>query len=187
MLAEKREYLQYASDDSYEEILLQGIVIGYAKGEIEEMLSHAAAFVPKIQNWSVNDCFCSTFKIAAKNRSRVWDFLMSYRNADTEFEQRFLAVMLMDYFLTEEYISQVFEIWDSLRHPGYYRKMGVAWGIATAYTKFPEETMKFLSCSQLDEETRHRAVQKMIESCRVPDAEKKLLRQMRRTKNPSSL
>lgn len=175
-----REYLTRASDASYEEIMLQGFVIGYARGDIEEMLSHAAAFVPKIRDWSVNDCFCNTFKMAAGHRERVWDFLMQYREADTEFEQRFLAVMLMDYFLTEEYIGRVFEVWDSLSHPGYYRKMGVAWGVATAYAKFPKETRGFLAENHLDDATYNMAIQKMLESYRVPGEEKELLRQMKR-------
>lgn len=175
-----REYLGHASDASYEEIMLQGFVIGYAKGEIEEMLSYVAAFVPKIRDWSVNDCFCSTFKIAAKHRERVWDFLMEYRESEEEFEQRFVAVMLMDYFLTEEYIGRVFEVWDSLNHPGYYRKMGVAWGVATAYAKFPEETHAYLAENHLDDFTYNKAIQKMLESYRVSGEAKNLLRQMKR-------
>lgn len=175
-----REYLKNPSDASYEEIILQGFVIGYAKGDIEEMLAYAADFIPKIHDWSVNDTFCSTFKIAAKNRERVWDFLMQYRQSEKEFEQRVVAVMLMDYFLTEEYIDRVLEVWDSLNHPGYYCKMGVAWGVATAYAKFPEETHAYLLNNHLDDFTYNKAIQKMMESYRVPEEAKGTLRQMKR-------
>ena len=57
-----RTYLKEARDDTYEEIMLQGLVIGYVKAEMEELLEYAAAFIPKIHDWSVNDGFCSTFK-----------------------------------------------------------------------------------------------------------------------------
>ena len=57
-----RSYLTDARNDTYEEICLQGFVIGYAKADIEEILSYAKAFIPKIHDWSVNDGFCATFK-----------------------------------------------------------------------------------------------------------------------------
>ena len=88
---------------------------------------------------------------------------MPYAKSDQEFEQRVVAVMLMDHFLTEEYIARVLSVWDRLDHPGYYRKMGVAWGVATAYAKYPKETYAFLLENHLDDETYNKAIQKMID------------------------
>lgn len=175
-----RSYLEGARDDSFEEICLQGFVIGYAKADIEEILSYAAAFIPKIHDWSVNDGFCSTFKIARKHREQVWDFLMQYKESPEEFEQRVVAVMLMNHFLVEDYIDEVLKVWDELNHEGYYCKMGVAWGIATAYAKFPEKTHAFLLDNHLDDFTYNKAIQKMIESYRVSAEDKEMLRGMKR-------
>lgn len=160
--------------------MLQGLVIGYAKAEITVILDYAAAFIPKIGDWSVNDSFCSTFKIAARHREEVWDFLMRYKNSEHEFEQRVVAVMLMDYFLTEEYISRVLQVFDELKHGGYYCKMGVAWGIAAAYAGFPGETHQFLLSNRLDRFTYNKAIQKMIESDRISPEKKELLRDMKK-------
>lgn len=173
-------YLAGARDSSYEEIMLQGLVIGYAKMELKEALAWAAAFIPKIHDWSVNDAFCSTFKIAAKHREEVWEFLMQYKQSTREFEQRVVAVMLMDYFLVDEYVDRVFEVWNELKHEGYYCRMGVAWGIATAYAKFPEQTHAFLLENQLDTFTYNKAIQKMLESYRIPQEKKAILRTMKR-------
>lgn len=175
-----RSYLTDARDDTYEEICLQGFVIGYAKADIEEILSYAKAFIPKIHDWSVNDGFCATFKIAQKHQARVWDFLMQYKESTNEFEQRVVAVMLMDHFLVEEYIDQVLVVWDELTHEGYYRKMGVAWGIATAYAKFPTKTHAYLLSNHLDDFTYNKAIQKMIESYRISKEDKEILRAMKR-------
>lgn len=162
-----RTYLENAADDSFEEVMLQGLVIGYIHADIEEVLSYAATFIPKIRDWSINDGFCSTFKIARKHRERAWEFLMPYCKVQEEFPQRVVAVMLMNHFLVEEYIDRVLEVWDSLDYDGYYRKMGVAWGIATAYAKFPEQTHAFLLNNHLDDETYNKAIRKMIESYRI--------------------
>lgn len=175
-----RTYLAQAKDDSYEEIMLQGLVIGYAKADIEEILTCAKTFIPKIHDWSVNDGFCSTFKIAQKNRERVWEFLMQYCDSPNEFEQRVVAVMLMNHFLAEDYLDRVFAVWDDLKHEGYYCKMGIAWGLATAYAKFPGRTYAFLLENNLDDFTYNKAIQKMIESYRIFEEDKVRLRQMKR-------
>ena len=175
-----RPYLKEARDDSYEELSLQAFVIGYAKADIDELLEYAATFIPKIQDWSVNDGFCATFKIARKHRERVWDFLMQYKDSSNEFEQRVVAVMLMDHFLEEGYMESVFKVWDELKHDGYYRKMGVAWGVATAYAKFPAETHAFLLENHLDDFTYNKAIQKMLESYRITPEQKTVLRGMKR-------
>lgn len=175
-----RSYLAAAKDDYFEETMLQGFVIGYAKAEVAEILSYAALFIPKIHDWSVNDGFCSTFKLAQKHRKEVWDFLMQYRESPQEFEQRVVAVMLMNHFLVDEYIDRVLAVWDSLKHEGYYCKMGVAWGLATAYAKFPEKTHAFLLDNHLDDFTYNKSIQKMLESYRISKEDKERLRAMKR-------
>lgn len=175
-----RDFLENVSCDSFEKVMLQGMVIGYAKTNIEETLSYFEKFIPKINNWSVNDCVCATMKSVNKNRDRVWSFLEKYKDADDEFAQRVVAVMLMDYYLVDEYIDRVFEMWQELTHPGYYRMMGVAWGVATAYAKYPEKTYSFLQDNTLDDVTYNKAIQKMLESNRISSEEKAKLRLMKR-------
>lgn len=57
-----RSYLDSASDDTFEEIMLQGMVIGCAPAQPEETLRLTALFLPKITNWSLCDSFCAGFK-----------------------------------------------------------------------------------------------------------------------------
>lgn len=175
-----RTYLAAACDDTYEEICLQGFVIGYAKMEIDERLSCAASFMPKIHDWAVSDGFCATFQTARKHREKVWEFLMPYCDSAREFDQRVVAVMLMNHFLVDDYIDRVLKVWDSLQYDGYYRRMGVAWGVATAYAKYPKKTHAYLLDNHLDDETYHKAIQKMIESYRVTPEDKAVLRAMKR-------
>ena len=111
----------------------------------------------------------------------MWDFLVPYLKSGKEFQIRFATVMLMDYYLTEEYIEKVLDIYDGIRHDGYYVKMGVAWGIATAYAKFPDITHRYMKNSGLDDFTYNKAIQKMLESNRVCDDAKKILRTMKRS------
>ena len=59
-----RAYLAEAEDFYFEERMLQGLVIGYARCEPAEKLAHVARFVPKIDNWAVCDCFCWRLRAA---------------------------------------------------------------------------------------------------------------------------
>ena len=52
-----RRFISMADSDYFEEVMLQGMVIGYAKADIEEILQYATDFIPKIDNWSVCDSF----------------------------------------------------------------------------------------------------------------------------------
>ncbi len=176
-----RSYLEHAGADTFEEVMLQGLVIGYSKCDIEEKIRLAEIFIPKITDWSVNDVFCSGFKCAEKYREPVFAFLMNYVTSEHEFEQRVVAVMLMDYFLTEEYIDKVFSVLNQLKHEGYYTKMGVAWAVATAYAKFPKQTYIYLTKDNtLEDFTFNKSIQKMIESNRVSPEDKEMLKGLKR-------
>ena len=174
-----RKYLQNTSDEYFEEIMLQGFVIGYAKMDIEERLAYAQRFIPKIKDWSVNDGFCSTFKAALKNRERVWEFLIPYAESEKEFEIRVAAVMYMNYFLTEEYIDRVLKKLFCMKQDDYYAMMGIAWALATAYAKFPKQTSDALEWDW-PKATLNKAIQKMCESYRISKEDKVELRKRKK-------
>lgn len=173
-------YLADADDEYYEETMLQGIVIGLVKTDVEESLQLVAGFVPKINNWAVCDSFSAGLVFVKKNKQRVWDFLKTYVYSDREYELRFAAVMLMDYFIDEEHIDAVLKLLDGIRHEGYYVKMAVAWALSVCFVKFPEKTMEYLKNNSLDDFTHNKALQKIVESNRVDGNTKNLIRGMKR-------
>lgn len=175
-----QEYLEKASKEYYEERMLQGLVIGYMKASLEERLSYLDKFVPVIDNWAVCDCCTSTYKFTTKYLKEMWDYVQKYLSSNREFELRFGIIMLMDYYLIEEYIDQVLKIYDNIQNEGYYVKMGVAWALSMAYVKFPEKTMKLLENNHLDNFTYNKALQKMIESYQVDKETKQKLKEMKR-------
>ncbi|CAH1195632.1 hypothetical protein PAECIP111893_00732 [Paenibacillus plantiphilus] len=175
-----RAYLKEADNQYFEETMLQGMVIGYAGADIEESLRCTADFVPKIDNWSVCDCFCIGLKFTKTNKGRVWDFLQPYLKSEQEYELRFGAVMLLNFYIEEEYINEVLELLDRVKHDGYYIKMAVAWAVSICYMKLPEPTMTYLRTCSLDDFTYNKALQKMTESFRVDKETKLLIRSMKR-------
>ncbi len=175
-----RGYLKTAQSDYYEEILLQGLVIGYGKAEPEETLRYATEFIPKITNWAICDSFCTGLKTAKKNPKLVWDFIQPYLHSTKEFELRFGVIMMLAHFINDEYIDEVLSLLDSIRHDGYYVKMGVAWAVSVCFVKYPDKTMAYLKTSKLDNFTYNKSLQKIIESYRVDPDTKTLIRTMKR-------
>lgn len=176
-----RTYLQTAKDEYFEEVMLQGLVIGYAKADVEELLTYVETFVPKIDNWSVCDSFCTGLKFTKQNKERVWSFLQPYLISDKEYELRFGIVMLLDYYIEPDYIDKVLDLLDDVQHEGYYAKMAVAWALSICFVKLPDQTMKYLTGDHsLDLFTYNKALQKITESTRVGADVKEIIRGMKR-------
>lgn len=174
-------YLETAANNSYEEIMLQGMVLGQTKQlTLESFFYYLKQFIPKINNWAICDITASGLKITKKYPQEMWQFLLPYLSSKQEFEVRFAIVMFLDFYIIPAYIEPVLVILNKIKHEGYYVKMAVAWAISIAYIHFPEQTMVLLQDNQLDDFTFNKALQKIIESYRVSDEEKQQMRKMKR-------
>lgn len=172
-LKSKQEYL--------EEVLILGFVIGYIKVDIDRKLEYIKKFVPKIDSWEVSDTFIPTLKIKEKDLEKVWKFILPYVKDKREFYIRFAVIMMLDYYITEEYVDEVIKALDSVETEKYYARMAIAWCIAEIGIKYNEKAMKYLkSNNNLDDFTYNKSLQKMIESYRITDKQKEELRKMKR-------
>ncbi len=182
-----RGFLELAWDsDVYEMNMLCGMVTALAKCDFEEKLSYVRKFVLHINNWAVCDVVCGDLKDAKKHKERMYEFLQPYLSSSEEYEVRFAVVILMQYFITDEYIHDVLQIYDGIRHDGYYVKMAVAWAVSTCFIKQREITLQYLLSCNLDDFTYNKSIQKMLESFRVSKEDKEMLRGMKRRKGEMS-
>ncbi|WP_196603633.1 DNA alkylation repair protein [Pectinatus haikarae] len=173
-------YLKTAQDSSFEEIMLQGIVIGAVNCPPEERFSYIQSFIPKISNWSVCDSFCTGLKFTKECPVQMWHFLQPYLKSNEEFQIRFAVVMLIFYYIDKTHIAEIIHQLDMVRHDGYYAKMAVAWAISICYIQFPEITFQYLQKNCLDDFTYNKALQKITESLKVDKDIKKQIRAMKR-------
>lgn len=178
--ADWRTYLATADDKYFEERMLQGFVIGYAKCEIAEKLSHTAQFIPKIDNWAVCDCFCWRLKRA--ERDAMWDFIQPYFLSQQPYDVRFAVVMALGNFIDEQHLKALLRLLDNIRFDHYYVRMAVAWAVSVCFVKFPEQTMNYLHSCSLDDWTYNKSLQKIVESRRVDLSTKDVIRSMKRRK-----
>ena len=163
-----------------EENMLKGMIIGLFKKPVKEVLSYVKDFVSTIDNWAVCDSFCCSLKITKNNLDLVWEFIQPYFKSDEEFEIRFAYVMLINYYLIDEYIDRVLNLVDEFKDDRYYAKMAVAWLVSICYIKYPDKTERYLKKSKLDAWTYNKSIQKICESLKVDKLTKEKLKLMKK-------
>lgn len=176
-----KETINEIDNEYYEEIMLQGMLIGQVKNEdITIILKYIENYVSKIDNWAICDVFCAGLKITKKYKNEMWNFISTYLKSNKEFEIRFAVVMILDYYIEQDYLIKNFEIFEQIKHEGYYVKMAIAWAISICLVKYYDETLEYLKNSKLDDWTYNKAIQKAIESYRISDNRKEILRKMKK-------
>ena len=171
-----RSYIDTWEPECMEDYMLRGLVIAYARMGIDERLDQYRRFVPLIDNWSVCDSFCTTWKPKKSEREKVWDFIVPYLRTGDEFPMRFSAVMMLALFIDDDHIGDIISLLDSADNDGYYFRMAKAWTLSVCFVKYPDMTMRYLERMTLDDETLRMTVRKIIDSYRVSDGMKAKVR-----------
>lgn len=157
------------ADDAYmEEIMLRGMLIGYAaKARLEERLCELEAFVPLISNWSVCDSCCTTYTFARANREQVWNWLQPYLNSAREYEARFGVVMLLNHFRQERtWAEAAAKALPQVPACAYYAEMAIAWCACELILHYPE--LKEALMDELRPGINRLTHRKLRESFRTP-------------------
>lgn len=163
----------------YEEVMLHGFYIGYKKIDFNERLSLLDEFIPKIDNWAVCDGVCSTLKFIQKYKKEFFDYLSKYMKCDKEYVIRFCVVILMDYYICDEYIDTVLKYLKSVISDYYYVNMAVAWALCTAFIKYRDKVMTIIETKCLPKDVHNMTISKIRDSFRVDSDTKKYLKTLR--------
>ena len=178
----------------FEEKVVWGLMINALKATQEHKLALLRTFVPVMDNWAVCDTICCNIKWI-KEKEALWEYLQPYFDSDREFEVRFAVVMSMIFFLDAESFPKVTARLDSIdfskiqsefmspkevkgadkvrgvakgERP-YYVRMAVAWLLATALAKIPEQTRKYVNDCGLPEDVVRLYKRKARESFKTKD------------------
>jgi len=165
----------------YEENLVHGLVLGYLKLDFIELKPLVDDFIPYIDNWAVCDATVANLKVYKKNKTKdiVFNEIKNYLKNDNPWINRFGYVLLLEYFIEEKYMDEIFELCENYKDH-YYVKMAIAWLISMCYIKYKGRTITFLKKHKLDVWTHNKAIQKIIDSYRVDNMDKVILRGLKR-------
>lgn len=163
----------------YEEFMIKGLMIGYSKSDLNEKIKRLEEFVGLIDNWAVCDGCCSNLKFTEKNREIMLEFISHYINK-SQFETRFAVVVLMSYYLCDEYIDKALELMLTVNFGEYYSDMAVAWALASAMVNYPEKVLAIIEGNKLPVWVHNKTIQKCRESYRITKEMKSYLNTLKR-------
>lgn len=168
------DFLKYAQNNYYEEIMIQGLVISHIKEE-KQFYKYFKNHIKKIDNWALCDSFCNSIKIVTKYENKYFKEAIKLSLDKREFMSRVGIVMILSHFLSEDKLNDIFNTLNKIQSDKFYVNMAEAWLICEMYIKYPNETRIFLGNNSLNRFTQNKAISKIHDSYRVSKEEKELI------------
>ena len=174
--AESWQYIQVLPHKYYDENNLHVFVISEIK-DFNEAIKQVELFLPYIDNWATCDSLSP--KAFKKNLSELLKYIKKWINSNHTYTVRFGIEMLMKLYLDESFDEKYPKFVAKVKSDEYYINMMVAWYFATALAKQPTVIMPYFTEKRLSKWCHNKAIQKCIESYRIPEETKKILRNLR--------
>lgn len=132
------------------------------------------AFLPYVDNWAT--CDSMSPKCLKKQLPRLTGEIRRWMASEQVYTVRFGMGMLMRHYLDEAFDPAYLDWVAVLRSEEYYINMMISWFFATALAKQWDATLPYFESRRLDPWVHNKAIQKAVESYRIPEDRKILLR-----------
>ena len=164
----------------HEENTLHGFLIGRI-ADYDACVAALDAFLPYVDNWATCDsirprCF-------KRNLSRLIGEIRRWMASEQTYTVRFGIEMLMCFYLDGAFDPVYLDWVADLRSEEYYVNMMIAWFFATALAKQWDAALPVIEARRLDPWVHNKAIQKAVESYRIPADRKNLLRARKIVRN----
>ncbi len=169
-------FLRTLPHDYYEENNLHGLLL-CARRDFDETVRGLDAFLPFADNWATCDLLRPVS--FAKNRPRLRGEIDRWLASSHVYTARFGIEMLMTHFLDGNFDPRDLARVAAIRTDAYYLRMMQAWYFATALAKQWDAALPLLQSRALEPWTRRKSIQKALESFRVSEEHKQILRKLR--------
>ncbi|MBQ2872833.1 MAG: DNA alkylation repair protein [Bacilli bacterium] len=159
-----------------EENILHGILLSNYK-DIDILLDKLDKFLVYADNWAVTDIISP--KIFKKYPNKVLDRIKIWINSSNEYVIRFGVVSLLQFYLDENFTSDILEMVSKIKSDYFYVNMAIAWFYSFALIKQYETTIKYFEDKKLDKWIHNKSIQKAIDSYRISKEKKDYLRKLK--------
>lgn len=173
---EANEFLKILPHKYYEENNLHGFLIENIK-DYDRIIVELDAFLPYVDNWATCDLIRP--RVLKKHLEELLGKIKEWISDDHTYTIRFGIEMLMSFYLDEQFCPEYLELVADIRSEEYYVNMMIAWYFATALAKQYDAVLPYIEQHRLNEWTHNKAIQKAIESYRVPGEQKAYLRTLK--------
>ncbi|MCI5521584.1 MAG: DNA alkylation repair protein [Tenericutes bacterium] len=161
-----KEFISIMNHNYHEEVLIHGLILGY----IKDPMNYFDDYIKYMNDWQSCDTTISNMKYFKYNQDI--NYIKKY------LYHRVGYVILLTYYIKDEYIDELYNIVDNYNSDSYYVKMAVAWLLSYLIIYDKNRAVKYLKKSKLDDFTYNKGIQKAIESKKIKD--KKWLKDLKR-------
>ena len=161
-----KEFISIMNHNYHEEVLIHGLILGY----IKDPMNYFDDYIKYMDDWQSCDTTISNMKYFKYNQDI--NYIKKY------LYHRVGYVILLTYYIKDEYIDELYNIVDNYNSDSYYVKMAVAWLLSYLIIYDKNWAVKYLKKSKLDDFTYNKGIQKAIESKKIKD--KKWLKDLKR-------
>jgi len=145
--------------------------------DYEQAVMELEHFLPYITNWAVSDGLVpQSFE---KNRDKLIKKVQEWIQDEKPYTKRVGMLLLMKFYLDEEFKPEYLDLPAAIRSEEYYVNMMTAWLFAEALAKQWDTAIEYIKQNRMDTWTHNKAIQKAIESRRIPDERKDYLRTLK--------
>ena len=170
------QFLEALPHRYFDENQLHAFMLSEIK-DYEDCLDGVNRFLPFIDNWATCDQLSP--KVFKRHRQELLSSIKAWLSSDHTYTIRFAVGMLMAHYMDEDFDPAYLETVSKLRSGEYYVNMMIAWYFATALTKQYPSALLYIENRRLDAWVHNKAIQKAVESYRIPQAHKDYLKTLR--------
>lgn len=170
------EFLKILPHKYYEENNIHAFLIENIK-YFDIAITETEIFLPFIDNWATCDSFLPP--VFKKNQEKLLPIVLKWLKSDKPYTIRYGIVVLMKLYSDEHFKSEFLQCVSKIRCDEYYVKMAVAWYFAEFLAKQYYLAIPYIENKVLDRWTHNKAIQKAVESYKIPTERKEYLKSLK--------
>lgn len=173
---EAMEFLETLPHKYIEENNLHAFLIETFK-DFDTALIYTEKFLPYIDNWATCDLFSP--KLFKKHPNEVYEKIKLWLKSSHTYTVRYGIVSLLSNYLDSEFRPEMLDLVADIRSEEYYINMAIAWYFSIALIKQYDHALPYLKNKRLDKWVHNKAIQKAVESYRIPSETKQYLKSLK--------
>lgn len=175
--AEAEAFLAALPHRYFEENQLHAFLVAQER-DYRRCIERLESFLPFVDNWATCDQLSP--RVLGRHRAELLPEVRRWMASGHDYTCRFGIGMLMRYFLEADAFSEEYLRWvAAIDREEYYVRMMQAWFFATALAKQWSAAEPYMHDGRLPDWVRRKAIQKAMESFRIPPEHKAHLRSLK--------
>lgn len=169
------EVLSYPNETYEIRFILLAVIADWPYEEFKKGMMFA---LDEIDNWALCDSFIP--RCIKGNEDRFFLDIIYLLTTKKEFYERFALVMLIKFYINEDYLEGLFVLAESAHTEMRNVQTAVAWLLSETAAKYYDRCRDYFKASKLDEKTYSLAIRKCCESLRLSQEQKTELKDIKK-------